>query len=90
MSASSPLSSSPTPSLHASVVVVVVVAVVVVCVVGIVVVGIAVVVLVVGVWLSRVMEAGGLADASHAVPRYCRKLAGCDTDLTATCLYRLH
>ena len=84
MSASSPLSSSPTPSLHASVVVVVV------CVAGIVVVGIAVVVLVVGVWLSRVMEAGGLADASHAVPRYCRELAGCDTDLTATCLYRLH
>ena len=83
MSASSPLSSSPTPSLHASVVVVV-------CVAGIVFVGIAVVVPVVGVWLSRVREAGGLADASHAVPRYCRELAGCDTDLTATCLYRLH
>ena len=85
MSAASSLSSSQTSSSHASAVVVVVV-----FVAGIVVVSIAVVVLVVGVWLSRVREAGGLADASHAVPRYCRELAGCDTDLTATCLYRLH
>ena len=66
---SSSLSSSPTPSSHASVVLVV-------FVVGGVV-SIAVVVVVVGEWLSRVREVGGLADASQ-----CRDIAENGLDVT--------
>ena len=69
MSATSSFSSSPAPSSHASAVVVVFVAGIFVAIIA--------VVVVVGVWLSRVREVGGLADASQ-----CRDIAENGLDVT--------